>query len=128
MPETVGIAIKSELLTTAIARYSPADQRRNHRLGWDNRFGLELNHASSGVWADPTAAENTSNPGKYYVMNGLDDGQGNFYDDLQADNVSLTAAIATHMEQTGGTLSESQCARPFCINRFQTPLIEGRFF
>ena len=90
--------------------FMAADQRRNHRLGWDNRFGLELNHASSGVWADPTAAENTSNPGKYYVMNGLDDGQGNFVradgSTVQADNVSLTAAIATHMEQTGGTLSE----------------------
>ena len=90
--------------------FMAADQRRNHRLGWDNRFGLELNHASSGVWADPTSAENTSNPGKYYVMSGLDDAQGNFVradgSTVQADNASLAEAIATHMEQTGGNLSE----------------------
>ena len=90
--------------------FMAAAQQRNQRLGWDNRFGLELNHASSGLWADPTSAENTSNPGKYYVMNGLDDGQGNFVradgSTVQADNATLTEAIATHMQLTGGKLSE----------------------
>ena len=89
--------------------FMAAGQNWQH-LGWRQRFGLELNHASSGVWADPTAAENTSNPGKYYVMSGLDDAQGNFVradgSTVQADNASLTEAIATHMQQTGGTLSE----------------------
>ena len=79
-------------------------------LGWRSRFSMELNHSSSGVWADPTSAENTSNPGKYYVMSGLDDGQGNFVradgSTVQADNATLTEAIATHMQLTGGKLSE----------------------
>ena len=86
--------------------FMAAGQNYQH-LGWRQRFGIELNHSSSGKWSDPT---NQTGNGKHYVMSGLDASQGNLVradgSTLQADDATLAEAIKTHMESVGGTLSE----------------------
>lgn len=90
-----------------------ASNQNLHRIGWDGRLGLELNHASSGKWADPDV-ERQSNNGKHYVMNGLDANQGSFSlsdgSVTQGTDSELESAVVKHMESQGGNLTEQTSA------------------
>ena len=81
-----------------------------HTVGWWSRFQVEMNHASSGVWGDPEAVRALSANGKYYTMSGLGAGEGNYSlsdgSVKQASDADLTAQVAAHMAETGGTLTE----------------------
>ena len=94
--------------------YMAAGQNWQH-TSWRSRFGLELDHSSSGKWADP-AAEAAASPanGKYYCMSGLDANQGNHAladgSTVQGADADIAAAIAKHMLATGGTLTDQTSA------------------
>jgi|ETNmetMinimDraft_21_1059911.scaffolds.fasta_scaffold30285_2 prepilin-type N-terminal cleavage/methylation domain-containing protein len=90
-----------------------AAQSYHTKVGWNSRFGLELNHASSGKWADPAAEGKTKN-GKYYVISGLDADQGNYAladgATKQGTNTDVQDAVKSHMASTGGTLTTQSAA------------------
>ena len=81
-----------------------------HTVGWWSRFQVEMNHASSGVWSDPEAVRALSAQGKHYTVSGLGAGEGNYSlsdgSVKQASDADLTAQVAAHMAETGGTLTE----------------------
>ena len=52
-----------------------ASNHGHHHVGWRNRFMIEMNHASSGVWGDPEAVRALSNNGKHYTVSGLGAGE-----------------------------------------------------
>ena len=81
-----------------------------HTVGWWSRFQVEMNHASSGVWGDPEAVRALSANGKHYTVSGLGASEGNYSlsdgSVKQASDADLTAQVAAHMAETGGTLTE----------------------
>ena len=81
-----------------------------HTVGWWSRFQVEMNHSSSGVWGDPEAVRALSANGKHYTVSGLGASEGNFSlsdgSVKQASDADLTAQVAAHMAETGGTLTE----------------------
>jgi len=87
-----------------------ASNHGHHHVGWRNRFMIEMNHASSGVWGDPEAVRALSNNGKHYTVSGLGAGEGNYSlsdgSVKQASDADLQAQVAAHMGETGGTLTE----------------------
>ena len=87
-----------------------ASNHGHHHVGWRDRFMIEMNHASSGVWGDPEAVRALSNNGKFYTVSGLGAGEGNYSlsdgSVKQASDADLTAQVSAHMAETGGTLTE----------------------
>ena len=87
-----------------------ASNHGHHHVGWRDRFMIEMNHASSGVWGDPEAVRALSNNGKFYTVSGLGAGEGNYSlsdgSVKQASDADLQAQVAAHMGETGGTLTE----------------------
>lgn len=87
-----------------------ASNHGHHHVAWRDRFMIEMNHASSGVWGDPETVRALSNQGKHYTMSGLGASEGNFsLSDAsvkQASDADLQAQVAAHMAETGGTLTE----------------------
>ena len=87
-----------------------ASNHGHHHVGWRDRFMIEMNHASSGVWGDPEAVRALSNNGKHYTVSGLGAGEGNYSlsdgSVKQASDADLQAQVAAHMGETGGTLTE----------------------
>ena len=87
-----------------------ASNHGHHHVGWRNRFMIEMNHASSGVWGDPEAVRALSNNGKHYTVSGLGAGEGNYSlsdgSVKQASDADLQAQVAAHTAETGGTLTE----------------------
>ena len=102
-------------------------------LGGRDRMHLELNHSSSGNWSDPKAisekepdVEGTFPPrnggeprpysggGKYYLMSGLDAGQGTVAladgSVSQINDVEFGTAVKLHLESEGGVLTEKNAA------------------
>ena len=102
-------------------------------LGGRDRMHLELNHNSSGNWSDPKAisekepdVEGTFPPrnggeprpysggGKYYLMSGLDAGQGTVAladgSVSQINDVEFGTAVKLHLESEGGVLTEKNAA------------------
>ena len=81
-----------------------------HTVGWWSRFQVEMNHSSSGVWGDPEAVRALSANGKHYTVSGLGASEGNYSlsdgSVKQASDADLTAQVAAHMAETGGTLTE----------------------
>ena len=81
-----------------------------HTLGWWTPFQVEMNHSSSGVWGDPEAVRALSANGKHYTVSGLGASEGNYSlsdgSVKQASDADLTAQVAAHMAETGGTLTE----------------------
>ena len=87
-----------------------ASNHGHHHTGWRDRFMIEMNHASSGVWGDPEAVRALSANGKHYTMSGLGAGEGNYSlsdgSVKQASDADLQSQVAAHMSETGGTLTE----------------------
>jgi prepilin-type N-terminal cleavage/methylation domain-containing protein len=87
-----------------------ASNHGHHHVGWRDRFMIEMNHASSGVWSDPEAVRAMSANGKHYTMSGLGAGEGNYSlsdgSVKQASDADLQSQVAAHMSETGGTLTE----------------------
>ena len=87
-----------------------ASNHNYHHTGWRNRFMIEMNHASSAVWGDPEAVRALSANGKHYTVSGLGASEGNYSlsdgSVKQASDADLTAQVAAHMAETGGTLTE----------------------
>ena len=87
-----------------------ASNHGHHHTGWRNRFMIEMNHASSAVWGDPEAVRALSANGKHYTVSGLGASEGNYSlsdgSVKQASDADLTAQVAAHMAETGGTLTE----------------------
>ena len=81
-----------------------------HTVGWWSRFQVEMNHSSSGVWGDPEAVRALSANGKHYTVSGLGASEGNYSlsdgSVKQASDADLTAQVAAHMAETGGTLTD----------------------
>jgi len=93
----------------------------NRKTKWRNRLGLELNHASSGKWADPSAdlsGHRDANAKKKYLMSGYDAGQGNFSladgSVAQGGDADLQEAINTYGKSDAGVSSvpNYQVTRP----------------
>ncbi len=91
-----------------------AAQSYHTRVGGYKRFGIELDHNSSGRWVSPVAEEAASVNGRHYCMSGLDDNQGNLGkadgSSLQAASADVALAVQGHMQQRGGTLSKASAA------------------
>ena len=81
-----------------------------HHTGWRDRFMIEMNHASSGVWGEPETVRALSANGKHYTVSGLGASEGNYSlsdgSVKQATDADLQAQVAAHMAETGGTLTE----------------------
>lgn len=93
----------------------------NRKVKWRNRLGIELNHASSGKWADPNAdlsGHRDANNKKKYTMSGYDAAQGNYSladgSVVQGTDGDLQAAISAYGTSEAGVSSEPnyQVSRP----------------